>query len=260
MTASAALVAATVAWAVAGMLERRSTRRLVRDRLAPSAPAARRRRRQTPLVAVGRAVLDVSGRAGSDVSARRAGAAVVSAVLALLHPLLAAVAAAGFATHDVLRRRRAAACAGSATLRSLPDTVDLLGVAARAGFPAVAAIGAVAERAPPPWDEALAAVRLRTARGERLVDALDALVDVAGEPARPLRAVLRSAIDDGASLPASLDRLAADARDARRRQAEEAARRIPVRLLLPLVACSLPAFALLSIVPILAGALGSLDV
>lgn len=258
MTAPVAFVAATVAWALAGTLERRSTRRLVHARLR-SAPAAVRRHRPPPLVVIGRAVLRPAGRGASDIAARRAGAGVVATVLALVHPLFGAVAAAGFATDDVLRRRRQAAGAGSAALRSLPDAVELLGVAARAGLPAAAAIDAVAERAPPPWDEALAAVRTRAARGERLVEALDALVDVAGEPARPLRAVLRSSVDDGASLPPSLDRLAVDARDVRRRQAEEAARRIPVRLLLPLVACSLPAFALLSIVPILAGALGSLE-
>ena len=60
-------------------------------------------------------------------------------------------------------------------------------------------------------------------------------------------------------LVAGLDRLAADARDLRRRRAVEAARRVPVRLLLPLVACSLPAFALLTIVPIVVGALEALD-
>src|SRR5690606_641517 len=113
--------------------------------------------------------------------------------------------------------------------------------------------------APPPWSEALAAVVARTGRGERFADALDELVARGADAAAPLRAVLRAAVDDGADLPAGLDRVAGDARDARRRSAEEAARRVPVRLLLPLVACSLPAFALLSIVPILVGALRGLD-
>lgn len=153
----------------------------------------------------------------------------------------------------------AAAAALVAALAALPDAVDLLGIAARAGLPALAALGAVASRAPPPWGEAMAAVVDRAERGERLVDALDELPARCGEVAHPLRAVLRAAADDGADLPAALDRLAADTRDLRRRRAEEAARRLPVRLLFPLVACSLPAFALLSIVPILAGALRALD-
>ncbi len=142
---------------------------------------------------------------------------------------------------------------------TLPDAVDLLAVAARAGLPAPAAVVAVASRAPPPWGAALAAVLGRTGRGERFVDALDQLVVGGGEAAQPLRSVLRAAAEDGADLVTGLERLGADARDARRRRAEEAARRLPVRLLLPLVACSLPAFALLSIVPIVAGAVSALD-
>ena len=45
---------------------------------------------------------------------------------------------------------------------------------------------------------------------------------------------------------------------ARQIRAEEAARRVPVRLLFPLVLCVLPAFALLTVAPLLAGALRSL--
>ena len=44
----------------------------------------------------------------------------------------------------------------------------------------------------------------------------------------------------------------------RRVAAEEAARRIPVTMLFPLVMCVLPAFALLTVVPILAATLGDL--
>jgi len=44
----------------------------------------------------------------------------------------------------------------------------------------------------------------------------------------------------------------------RRRKAEEAARRIPVKLLFPLVGCTLPAFALLTVAPLIAGAVRSL--
>ena len=79
-----------------------------------------------------------------------------------------------------------------------------------------------------------------------------------GDLARPLVAGVRAALDDGDSFGPTLARLAVDARDLRRRRAEESARRLPVRLLLPLVTCSLPAFAVLTVVPILAGALSGL--
>jgi tight adherence protein C len=62
----------------------------------------------------------------------------------------------------------------------------------------------------------------------------------------------------GAPLADALVTLAADARADRRRRAEEAARRVPVQLLFPLVLCVLPAFVLLTLAPLLAGALGSL--
>jgi pilus assembly protein TadC len=55
-----------------------------------------------------------------------------------------------------------------------------------------------------------------------------------------------------------LERVAEQARDVRRRHAEESARRVPVQLLFPLVACVLPAFVLLTVVPLLAGTLRSL--
>lgn len=142
---------------------------------------------------------------------------------------------------------------------ALPDAVDLLAIAARAGLPAAAAVATVGERAPPPLGTAFAVVVARAERGERFADALDELARVGGDPGAALRSVLRASADDGADLLVGLERLGADARDARRRLAEENARRIPVRLLAPLVACSLPAFALLSIVPIVVSALGSLD-
>jgi hypothetical protein len=69
--------------------------------------------------------------------------------------------------------------------------------------------------------------------------------------------VLRAAAE-GAELAVALDRLASDARDLRRRRAEHAARRVPVRLLAPLVLCALPAFVLHALVPLVAGAFEAL--
>jgi tight adherence protein C len=180
------------------------------------------------------------------------------AVVAVVHPLAGAAVAAAVVLPPVLRRRRLPRAAEAAAVEALPDAVELLAVAARAGLPVAAALGAVAGRAPPPWGSAFAAVLARCRRGERLGDAVDEVAAV-GDVGQPLRSVLRAAADDGADLVAGLDRLSADARDLRRRRAEEAARRIPVRLLLPLVACSLPAFALLTIVPIVVVALEALD-
>jgi tight adherence protein C len=62
----------------------------------------------------------------------------------------------------------------------------------------------------------------------------------------------------GAPVGAGLERLAAEVRADTRRRAETAARRVPVKLLFPLVVCILPAFGLLTVAPLVAGALRSL--
>jgi tight adherence protein C len=62
----------------------------------------------------------------------------------------------------------------------------------------------------------------------------------------------------GAPVGPVLARLAAEERTALRRQAEAHARRVPVRLLFPLVFLILPAFVLLTVVPGLAAGLGRL--
>ena len=54
------------------------------------------------------------------------------------------------------------------------------------------------------------------------------------------------------------ERLAEDARRTELRRAETRARRVPVLLLFPLVLCILPAFALLTVAPLLASAVGAL--
>jgi tight adherence protein C len=68
---------------------------------------------------------------------------------------------------------------------------------------------------------------------------------------RPLARALATAVEEGVPFETTLRRVAAEVRARRRREAEEAARRVPVRMLFPLVACTLPAFVLLTVVPLL---------
>lgn len=97
------------------------------------------------------------------------------------------------------------------------------------------------------------------ATGARLADALERLPDDLGDDAvRPLVAAITDAERYGAALGPTLDRLADDARRSRQRRAEEAARRIPVKLLFPLITCILPAFGLLTVAPLIAGGLRAL--
>ena len=153
------------------------------------------------------------------------------------------------------------------------DVIDLFVLAVGAGLNLRLALAAVAKHSPPAWAPALRVVVERVeaavnnvtssssasrSRGQRVADALDAVVGVLGDPARPLVRVLAGAERYGTPLLPTLDRLALDARLDRRRRAEEAARRVPVKLLFPLVLCVLPAFGMLTVAPLLAGALDAL--
>ncbi|MEQ7129070.1 type II secretion system F family protein [Actinopolymorpha sp. B11F2] len=64
--------------------------------------------------------------------------------------------------------------------------------------------------------------------------------------------------DSGAPLAVTLERLAADARRTRRARAEQRARAVGVRSAVPLALCFLPAFVLVGVVPLVAGAVTGL--
>jgi pilus assembly protein TadC len=192
----------------------------------------------------------------SDVEAdRRVGLAVLLAVAGLaVDPVLALGAGLAPFAADVVRRRRVRGRASASFVRDVPDVVDLFRVAANGGLTVHDAVREVGRVVTGPVEVALLEVQRRVGLGLRLADALPLVVD-SGEPIRPLVRVLVSAERDGAPLAEPLERVSAHARDVRRRRAEEAARRVPVRLLFPLVVCVLPAFVLLTVVPLLAGTL-----
>jgi len=62
----------------------------------------------------------------------------------------------------------------------------------------------------------------------------------------------------GLALGPALDLLTNEARAARQRQDHADARKLPIRLSFPLVACTLPSFVLLAIAPAVIAALSSL--
>lgn len=143
-------------------------------------------------------------------------------------------------------------------MAALPEVVDLFVLAVRAGRNVTLALEAVCARAPSSWRPALERVANAVNHGERLGDALSRLPASLGESVRPLSACLATSARYGTPLLPSLERLAAESRADRRRRAEAAARRLPVTLLFPLVLCILPAFALLTLAPAIAGALHTL--
>lgn len=166
--------------------------------------------------------------------------------------LVAVVTAPPLLVHRTQRRRDAEVA------RSLPEIVDLFDLAVGAGLNVTLAVEAVARRATGPLADELVAALDEVRLGRRLADALSEVPDRAGEVVRPLVDALVSSDRYGARLGDALPLLASEVRADRRRRAEEIARRVPVKLLFPLVCCVLPAFGLLTLAPLIAGAAAAL--
>ena len=137
--------------------------------------------------------------------------------------------------------------------RELPVVVDLLGVAVGAGCTPYLAVEVAARWSPAMVGRAArrrAALRARSGSGStRALD--DAAPGHARAPPAGRRAPRVRPVWAHRSAP-TLARLADEERTALRRRAEAHARRVPVRLLFPLVFLVLPAFVLLTVVPGLA--------
>jgi tight adherence protein C len=206
------------------------------------------------------ACLAALGRPVPDATARRhlRWWSAIVVVAALGAPVTAVpVAVAGWAWAR-RRRHRSEREHRRAVARTLPDAVDLLALCTRAGVALPIAHGLVAPRLETPIGPALAAAAAEAAAGRSRADALTDALGPLGDRAATLAHVLAEHLRYGVPLEPALDRLGVELRADRRRQAEEDARRVPVRLLGPLVACVLPAFALLTVVPLLAASLRAL--
>ena len=128
--------------------------------------------------------------------------------------------------------------------------IDLLFVALTAGRSLPQAVNAVGAVGNGPVAAALGRVSAALGRGVRLSDALEGLVADLGPALRPLSTTLGSAAAAGTPLGPALQRLADAERRRSRRRTEERVRRLPVLLLVPLVTLVLPAFGLLTVVPV----------
>jgi Flp pilus assembly protein TadB len=234
---------------------RRRAQELAQEDRTSAAPGTGRR---LSLV-VGRLALRLVRRPAPPEAAARLGRAVLAAAAALVVVAPAApVVGAGVWIWPALGERRRRRRRRAELLRHLPEVADLLVLAVGAGLTVPLAVAAVARRAPGPLAPALGQAIAEVGLGRRLADALDDVPRQLGEDVRPLIAALVASDRYGAPLLDSLVRLSVELRADRRRRAEAAARRVPVKLLFPLVFCTLPAFALLTVAPLIAGALRSL--
>jgi pilus assembly protein TadC len=147
-----------------------------------------------------------------------------------------------------VRRRRAREVA------ELPLAADLLAAVLRAGAPIDRAVLTVAETLDGPLGDRLRRVGRALRLGAGPTESWAALTSVPGAE-RLVAAVVRSSAS-GSALAGALTRLADDLRDDRITEAEAAARRSGVLLVLPLGLCFLPAFILAGLVPVIVAVLG----
>jgi tight adherence protein C len=148
------------------------------------------------------------------------------------------------------RRRRRLRSERVALARELPVAIDLLGVAVAAGCTPYLAVEITARWAPPSASRQFVVVRQSCALGASFGDALDERASAVPE-LRGLADALLASDRLGAPVGPALARLATEERAALRRRAEAHARRVPVRMLFPLVFLVLPAFGLLTLAPAL---------
>lgn len=191
--------------------------------------------------------------------ARRVGlVAIVGVTTAAAAPVLVPVVAFGAWSLPKLRARRQQRRHLARLEAALPEVVDLLVLAVGAGATVSHAVAAAGRRGVGPLAAEMRRITEEVRRGGRIADALDELPSRTSEAIRPLSAALASSERYGAPLATALQRLGDDVRRQRQRRSEEAARKVPVLLLFPLVLCILPAFALLTVAPLVAGALRTL--
>ena len=143
--------------------------------------------------------------------------------------------------------------------RAIPELVDLFVLAASVGHPVWRSLELVSTRAPAAVRPMVVAACAQVERGAPLASALEQFGRILGPLGCTLTDALVSGLVTGSPLGPALAGVAEAAHDRRRRQAEEAAKRLPITLLVPLVCCILPAFILLAVVPLLVGSFASLQ-
>jgi Flp pilus assembly protein TadB len=166
----------------------------------------------------------------------------------LLIPLLGALAVR---VPDMLLARLARRRIAAAS-REVPLFLDLLAVATSAGLAPQLAFRTAAAPLSGPLAQELDTAITRVDLGGRWRDELGIIADRLTLPdIRRAAAVLGRSESLGSSLADEVARLAADVRESRRARATERARTAPVKMLFPLVFLILPAFLLLTVVPVL---------
>lgn len=252
------VVAGSVAASVA-LLGRPRPRDPLRSRDLDARPPADRVGRG-PLASLGRLVRRLAGRPADPVHDRSVGRRVVVITgCTLVAPLIGLVVAFSWWVASMMARRRRTQRRDDAIADGLADVIDLFAVGLLSGRNITATTRDVSLWIDGELGEQFRRCGERVDRGRTIADALEDLAAETGPPIRPLVAALVASERYGAPITHGLSQLAADSRADRHRRAEAAARRLPVVLLFPLVVCVLPAFLLVTVIPVVIDTLSAFD-
>jgi tight adherence protein C len=175
--------------------------------------------------------------------------------------LVPATAVALVVARRRLKGRRTAKARLAAQLEAAPAAVDLLAACLTAGLNGHLALIRVAERCPVALKQEFAQVASDLRVGQSPAVALRAAAERTGLAELRAAAGALHAGERWGAPPAEALAARSEALRARLRlEAEAAAERAAVRLTFPLVFCFLPAFVLLTVVPMLAGAIRALGI
>jgi len=173
-------------------------------------------------------------------------------------PASVVLATAAFMVPDLVLARAARARLARAQ-RELPLLLDVVAAAVQSGLTGQLAMRRAAVAIDGPLADELRAAFHRVDLGGRWGDQLDAVAERLALPdlRRAVAVLLRGDVM-GSPLAEGLAELARESREARRAAMTERARKAPVKMLFPLVFLILPAFLLLTVVPVLVTTLGSI--
>lgn len=175
----------------------------------------------------------------------------------LLGPAGLVLAGLGAYARSVMRRRRRHLQREQQIRTGLAEVVDLFAVSLASGHNLYAATDQVARWSRDPFSAAFASCVSAVDLGQPLSDSLEQVPRQLGLALQPLVGALVAHDRYGAPISQNLAALAGECRRTQRHQAEVLARRLPVTLLGPLVVCVLPAFLLLTVVPLVVDTVGS---
>lgn len=190
---------------------------------------------------------------------RAVGASVIACpAIGVLSTRAALVLAVALVGGTFLRSRAQERRRRRAIERDMPMIIDLVNLSIQSGLTVGAALGYVARAVDSPVSDVFRRGLHLLEQGSRLMDVLSFCEIELGDEALGLTSALQSSERFGSPLGETLEQLVQETRFDLERRAETVARQLSVQLLFPVAGCILPAFALLTAAPLIAGSFGTL--